>query len=149
MFFRKAQVPVAGPPPDAAGLMQYVNASGASARRSIGGADWPIAPNCSPTDADCAGALITTPARRFATGDRSWPAVANTPSELIAAPGGLKQQRVRGTINGAEYISNVISAGGGRLALSVSQTVMCADGVSPGDAADFEIERVSAQTEVS
>ena len=76
-------------------------------------------------------------------------AVADIPGELIAALGGLKQQRVRGTINGAEYISNVMPAGGGRLALSVSQKMMRAARVSPGDAADFEIERVSAQTEVS
>ena len=65
-------------------------------------------------------------------------AVADIPSELIAALGGLRQQRVRGMINAAEYISNVMQAGGGRLALSVSQKMMRAAGVSPRDATDFE-----------
>ena len=75
-------------------------------------------------------------------------AVADIPTEHIAALGGLKQQRVRGTINGAEYTSNVMPAGGGRLALSVSQKMMRAARVSPGDTADFEIERTSAETQV-
>ena len=74
-------------------------------------------------------------------------AVADIPNEHIATLGGLKQQRVRGAINGAEYASNVMPAGSGRLALSVSQQMMRAGGVSVGDAADFEIERFSAATE--
>jgi hypothetical protein len=75
-------------------------------------------------------------------------AVADIPSEHIAALGGLKQQRVRGTINGALYASSVMPAGGGRLALSVSQKMMRAGRVSVGDAVDLEIERESAKTEV-
>ena len=74
-------------------------------------------------------------------------AVADIPSEHIAALGGLKQQRVRGAINGAEYVSNVMPAGSGHLTLSVSQTMLRAAGVSVGDAADFEIERLPAATE--
>src|SRR5262249_11801009 len=50
--------------------------------------------------------------------------VADVPSEHIASLGGLKQQRVRGTINGAEYTWNVMPAGGGRLALSVSKAML-------------------------
>jgi hypothetical protein len=50
--------------------------------------------------------------------------------------------RVRGTINGAEYTSNVMPAGSGRLALSVSKAMMKAAGVGVGDEAEFEIERV-------
>jgi hypothetical protein len=69
-------------------------------------------------------------------------AVADVPSEHIAALGGLKQMRVRGTINGAEYVSNVMPAGSGRLALSVSKKMMGKAGVDVGDAAEFEIERV-------
>lgn len=69
-------------------------------------------------------------------------AVADIPSEHIAALGGLKQARVRGTINGAECVSNVMPAGSGRLALSVSQKMMKAAGVGVGDEAEFEIERV-------
>ena len=68
-------------------------------------------------------------------------AVADIPSEHIAALGGLKQQRVHGAINGAEYVSNVMPAGSGGLALSVSQKMMRAGGVSVGATADFEIER--------
>jgi Predicted metal-binding integral membrane protein (DUF2182) len=41
----------------------------------------------------------------------------------------------------------VMPAGSGRLALSVSRKMMRAAGVSVGDAADFEIERLSAATE--
>jgi len=74
-------------------------------------------------------------------------AVADIPSEHIAALGGLKQQRVRGAINGAEYVSNVMPAGSGRLTLSVSQKMMRAGGVTVGDTADFEIERLSASTD--
>lgn len=74
-------------------------------------------------------------------------AVADIPSEHITALGGLKQQRVRGTINGTEFVSNVMPAGGGRLALSVSKTMMRAGEVSVGVEAEFEIERLSAATE--
>jgi hypothetical protein len=74
-------------------------------------------------------------------------AVADIPSEHITALGGLKQQRVRGTINGAEYVSNVMPAGSGRLALSVSKLMLRAAGVGVGDAADFEIELVTPAPE--
>ena len=73
-------------------------------------------------------------------------AVADIPIEHISALGGLKQQRVRGTINGAEYVSNVMPAGAGRLALSVSKLMLRAGSVSVGDAAEFEIERLPAAT---
>ena len=73
-------------------------------------------------------------------------AVVDIPSEHIAALGGLKQQRVRGTINGAEYVSNVMPAGSGRLALSVSKTMLRAGGASVDDTAEFEIERLAAAT---
>ena len=69
-------------------------------------------------------------------------AVAEIPDEHVGPLGGLKQQRVRGTINGAEYASNVMPAGSGRLALSVSKAMMKAGVVAVGDEADFEIERV-------
>ena len=69
-------------------------------------------------------------------------AVADVPEEHIAPLGGLKQQRVRGTINGAEYTSNVMPAGQGRLALSVSKAMMQAGGAGVGDEAEFEVERV-------
>jgi hypothetical protein len=68
-------------------------------------------------------------------------AVADIPDEHVAALGGLKQVRVRGTINGADYASNVMPAGQGRLALSVSKAMMKSGAVAVGDEADFEIER--------
>jgi Domain of unknown function (DUF1905) len=69
-------------------------------------------------------------------------AVVNIPSNQIGTLGGLKQMRVRGRINGAEYLSNVMPAGSGRLTLSVSQKMMGAAGVRVGDEAGFELEVV-------
>ncbi len=69
-------------------------------------------------------------------------AVADIPAELVGTLGGLKQQRVRGTINGAGYHSNVMPAGGGRLALSVSKGMLSAGGAAVGDEAEFELELV-------
>lgn len=69
-------------------------------------------------------------------------AVADVPSEHIESLGGLKQMRVQGTINGSDYVSNVMPAGYGRLALSVSKKMMQAARVGVGDEAEFEVERV-------
>jgi hypothetical protein len=66
-------------------------------------------------------------------------AVADIPPAFNHGLGGLKQQRVRGTVGGAEFTSNVMPAGGGRLALSVTKAMMIAAGVSVGDEAAFEI----------
>jgi hypothetical protein len=68
--------------------------------------------------------------------------VADLPREVATALGGLKQQRVRGTLNGAEFTSNVMPAGGGVLCLSVSKAMMSAAGVAVGDDVEIEIERV-------
>lgn len=69
-------------------------------------------------------------------------AVVDVPAEHVEALGGLRQQRVRGTIAAAEFSSNVMPAGGGRLALSVSKAMMKAAGVAVGDEAEFELTRV-------
>jgi hypothetical protein len=69
-------------------------------------------------------------------------AVVDVPSIHVEAFGGLKQQRVRGTIAAAEFTSSVMPAGGGRLALGVSRAMMSAAGVGVGDAADFVITGV-------
>lgn len=66
-------------------------------------------------------------------------AVADIPSEHIAAIGGLRQQRVRGRIGSAPFTSNVMPAGGGRLALSVSKAMQTAARVGNGDAIEVEI----------
>jgi len=64
---------------------------------------------------------VAMDSRRFRATIRYWRpeqpgglAVADIPSEHIASLGGFKHQRVRGTINGAEYTSNLMPAGGGR-----------------------------------
>ena len=69
-------------------------------------------------------------------------AVVDVPALHVEALGGLKQQRVRGTIAAAAFVSNVMPAGGGRLALSVSKTMMTAAGAAVGDVAEFEITGV-------
>ena len=69
-------------------------------------------------------------------------AVADVPAEHVAAVGGLRQQREHGTIGGVAFTSNVMPAGGGRLALSVSRAMMASAGVAIGDEVDVEITRV-------
>jgi len=83
---------------------------------------------------------------RFRTRVRFWNpdkqsglAVADIPGEHVAAMGGLKQQRVHGRIGPAEFTSNVMPAGGGRLALSVSKAMQQAAEVGIGDEIDVEI----------
>lgn len=66
-------------------------------------------------------------------------AVTDIPSAHIPALGGLKQRRVSGTVQGVAFASNVMPAGGGRLALSVSKAMMTAAGIGIGGEADFEI----------
>ena len=55
--------------------------------------------------------------------------------------GGLKQMKVQGTMNGAEFASNTMPRGGGRLALSVSRGMMKAAGAAVGDEVDLELEK--------
>lgn len=69
-------------------------------------------------------------------------AVADVPAPHVSALGGLKQQRVHGSIGGMEFVSNIMPAGGGRLALSVNKAMMKAAGVAVGDEATFEITSV-------
>jgi hypothetical protein len=69
-------------------------------------------------------------------------AVVDVPPRDVETLGGLKQQRVQGTIGAVDFVSNVMPAGGGRLALSVSRAMMTAAGVAVGDIAEFEITAV-------
>ena len=69
-------------------------------------------------------------------------AVVDVPADHIPTLGGLRQQRVRGTIGGADFVSNVMPAGGGRLALSVSKAMMAAAKVAIGEAAEIAITSV-------
>ena len=89
---------------------------------------------------------------RFRTSIRYWNpekqsglAVADIPAEHIASIGGLKQQYVKGTIGGAEFTSNVMPTGGGRLALSVSKAMMSSAGAAIGDEVDVDIVSVGRE----
>ena len=73
-------------------------------------------------------------------------AVTDIPAENVAAMGGLKQQRVRGRIAGAEFTSNVMPAGGGMLALSVSKAMMKAANIAAGDNTEIEIHAVGRES---
>ncbi len=72
-------------------------------------------------------------------------AVADVPAEHVPAIGGLKQQKVRGTIGGAAFASSLMPAGGGRLALSVSKAMMAAARVKVGDGVTIEISAVGRE----
>ena len=73
-------------------------------------------------------------------------AVADVPGNLIPVFGGLKQQRVRGSIQAAEFTSNVMPAGSGRLALSVSKAMMAGAGANVGDEVEIVVTGVGAAT---
>ena len=68
--------------------------------------------------------------------------MADVPDDVTARLGGLKQLRVRAVINGKEFTSNTMPAGGGTLALSVSKAILKECGLTVGDEAEFEIERI-------
>jgi hypothetical protein len=72
-------------------------------------------------------------------------AVCDIPAEHVAALGGLKQQRVHGLIGGVAFASNVMPAGGGRLALSVSKAMMSSAQIGVGDQTYFEIHSFGDQ----
>lgn len=67
-------------------------------------------------------------------------AVIDVPAAHVPALGGLKQQRVRGTLAGAAFASSVMPAGGGRLAMSVSKAMLTASRLAPGDDAEVVID---------
>jgi hypothetical protein len=69
--------------------------------------------------------------------------VADIPSEVTERLGGLKQLRVRAIVDGKEFTSNTMPAGGGKLALSLSKAILRECGLSVGDEATFEVERLA------
>jgi hypothetical protein len=89
---------------------------------------------------------------RFAGRIRHWNeekasglAVVDIPGEHIVTLGGLRQQRVRGRLGGAEFTSSVMPAGGGRLALSVSRAMMSAAKSGIGEVAEVQITGVGTE----
>ncbi len=65
--------------------------------------------------------------------------VADVPPDVTARLGGLKQLRVRALVNGREFTSNTMPAGGGKLALSLSKAILKECHLAVGDEAEFEI----------
>lgn len=80
--------------------------------------------------------------RYFRPEMKSGLAVMDLPKEVAAHLGGLKQMRVRGTLNDVEFTSNTMPAGGGVLALSLSKKLLDAVGLKVGQNADVELERI-------
>jgi hypothetical protein len=68
-------------------------------------------------------------------------AVIDVPAEVAAGLGGLKQMRVVGSLNGVEFTSNTMPAGGGVLALSVNKQLLKSAGLGVGDEAEVEVAR--------
>jgi hypothetical protein len=79
--------------------------------------------------------------RYFHPEKQSGLAVVDIPTKIAAALGGLKQMRVKGTLNGVEFASNTMPAGGGVLALSVRRKLLDSAGLEVGDTANVTIER--------
>jgi len=80
--------------------------------------------------------------RYFRPDKASGLAVIDVPKDVTADLGGLKQMRVRGVLNGVEFTSNAMPAGGGVLALSVSKKLLDSAGLKVGQSADIEVERI-------
>jgi hypothetical protein len=71
-------------------------------------------------------------------------AVVDIPDSIATSLGGLKQMRVQGKLNGVDFTSNTMPAGGGVLALSLSQKLLSAGGAKVGDEIDVELQRLDA-----
>ena len=82
--------------------------------------------------------------RYFRPEQRSGLAVMDIPKQAAQELGGLKQMRVRGKLNGMEFTSNTMPAGGGVLALSLSQALLKAAGLKVGQKAEVELQRFEA-----
>lgn len=91
--------------------------------------------------ADVGGQTFRATIRYFRAERGSGLAVADIPKDVTAKLGGLKQMRVKGKLNGVSFNSNTMPAGGGVLALSLSQKILGSAGVKVGDSGKFELER--------
>ena len=88
---------------------------------------------------------FTATVRYWNEEQRSGLAVLDVPGELVDELGGLRQQRVHGTVNGVDFTSNVMPAGEGRLAMSMSKALQRSAGVGLGDEAHVVISRVGQE----
>jgi hypothetical protein len=73
-------------------------------------------------------------------------AVVDIPKTVATGLGGLKQMRVRGKLNGVDFNSNTMPAGGGVLALSLSQKLLSAEKLKVGDEIEVELQRVDSSS---
>ena len=80
--------------------------------------------------------------RHFRPELRAGLAVVDVPKSVATQLGGLKQMRVRGKLNGVEFNSNTMPAGGGVLALSLSRKLLGDTGLKVGDEIDVELKRI-------
>jgi hypothetical protein len=71
-------------------------------------------------------------------------AVVDIPKTVATGLGGLKQIRVRGKLNGVDFNSNTMPAGGGVLALSLSRKLLTAARLKVGDETNIELRRIDA-----
>ena len=85
---------------------------------------------------------FTGKVRYFRPAAESGLAVVDIPRDVATGLGGLKQMRVRGTINGVEFTSNTMPAGGGVLALSLSKKLLGAARLEVGQKADVDLVRI-------
>lgn len=86
--------------------------------------------------------LFSGKVRYFRPEMKSGLAVMDIPKDVATDLGGLKQMRVRGTLNGVEFTSNTMPAGRGVLALSLSKKLLDAAGLKVGQKADVDLERI-------
>lgn len=82
--------------------------------------------------------------RYFRPESASGLAVLDLPPAVATRLGGLKQMKVAGKLNGVEFRSNTMPAGGGILALSLSRKLLDSAGLKVGDVATVEIARPDA-----
>jgi hypothetical protein len=68
-------------------------------------------------------------------------AVVDIPPDHVAALGGRRQWRVRGTINGVPFTASTMLAAGGGFCVGASRAAMVAAGVGVGDNVTVEISR--------
>lgn len=68
-------------------------------------------------------------------------AIVLIPDELVEQLGGLKQHRVRGTVNGAAFTASTMARRPRRLCVSLNKATLIAGGLHIGDLADVTLER--------
>ncbi len=77
--------------------------------------------------------------RYFRPEQRGGLAVVDIPRTVADSLGGLKQMRVAGKLNGVEFRSNTMPAGGGVLTLRVNRKLLADAGLEVGDSAEVEL----------